>query len=43
MERVATGYGLIEGPVWDPAHGLYFSDVINGGVHLLIAPGRCCR
>jgi xylono-1,5-lactonase len=35
MERVATGYGLIEGPVWDPAHGLYFSDVINGGVFLL--------
>lgn len=35
MERVATGYGLIEGPVWDPAHGLYFSDVLNGGVFLL--------
>jgi D-xylonolactonase len=35
MERVATGYGLIEGPVWDPAKGLYFSDVPNGGVHLL--------
>jgi len=35
MEEVATGYGLIEGPVWDPAKGLYFSDVINGGVFLL--------
>jgi D-xylonolactonase len=35
MERVATGYGLIEGPVWDAARGLYFSDVINGGVFLL--------
>ena len=35
MERVATGYGLIEGPVWDPAKGLYFTDVLNGGVHLL--------
>ena len=35
MERVATGYGLIEGPVWDPARGLYFSDVLNGGVFLL--------
>ena len=35
MEEVATGYGLIEGPVWDPAKGLYFSDVINGGVYLL--------
>ena len=32
MQQVATGYGLIEGPVWDPARGLYFSDVINGGV-----------
>ena len=35
MQQVATGYGLIEGPVWDPARGLYFSDVVNGGVHLL--------
>ncbi len=35
MQQVATGYGLIEGPVWDPARGLYFSDVLNGGVHLL--------
>jgi gluconolactonase len=35
MERVATGYGLIEGPVWDASRGLYFSDVLNGGVYLL--------
>jgi D-xylonolactonase len=35
MQRVATGFGLIEGPVWDPGRGLYFSDVIGGGVHLL--------
>lgn len=40
MERVATGYGLIEGPVWDPAHGLYFSDVLNGGVFLLDRAGK---
>ena len=39
MQRVATGFGLIEGPVWDPARGLYFSDVINGGVHLLDRAG----
>jgi xylono-1,5-lactonase len=39
MERVATGFGLIEGPVWDPARGLYFSDVINGGVYLLDRAG----
>jgi gluconolactonase len=35
MQVVATGYGLVEGPVWDPAKGLYFSDVLNGGVFLL--------
>lgn len=35
METVATGYGLIEGPVWDPAKGLYFSDVTGGGIYLL--------
>ncbi len=40
MQQVATGYGLIEGPVWDPAHGLYFSDVLNGGVFLLDRAGK---
>ena len=40
MEAVATGYGLIEGPVWDPAKGLYFSDVLNGGVFLLDRKGE---
>src|SRR5260370_3156879 len=35
MQRVAVGFGLIGGPVWDPGRGLYFSDVINGGVQLL--------
>jgi xylono-1,5-lactonase len=39
MERAVTGFGLIEGPVWDPGRGLYFSDVINGGVHLLDRAG----
>ncbi len=39
MESVATGYGLIEGPVWDPDKGLYFSDVVNGGVYLLNRSG----
>jgi gluconolactonase len=33
MEALATGYGLIEGPVWDPERGLYWSDVEHGGVH----------
>ena len=35
MQRIATSFGLIEGPVWDSGRGLYFSDVVNGGVHLL--------
>ena len=35
MQEVSTGYGLIEGPVWDAAKGLYFSDVLNGGIRLL--------
>lgn len=35
MQQLATGFGLIEGPVWDAGRGLYFSDVFNGGVHLL--------
>lgn len=32
MERLTTGYGLIEAPVWDPDRGLLFSDVLGGGV-----------
>src|SRR5258708_3415593 len=40
MERVATGFGLIEGPVWESSKGLYFSDVMNGGVHLLDGAGK---
>ena len=43
MDRVATGFGLIEGPVWDPARGLYFSDVINGGVYLRDLGGKVTR
>ena len=39
MEALATGYGLIEGPVWDPREGLYWSDVIHGGVHRLARSG----
>src|ERR1700682_2383903 len=40
MERLATGVGLVEGPVWAPPRGLYFSDVSNGGVHLLDRFGK---
>jgi D-xylonolactonase len=35
MEPLADGYGLVEGPVWEPGHGLYFSDVLEGGVYRL--------
>lgn len=35
MEELATGYGLIEGPVWDEARGLIYSDVMNGGVRAI--------
>jgi xylono-1,5-lactonase len=40
MERLATGYGLIEGPLWLPDRGLVFSDVLNGGVFCLGRDGR---
>ncbi len=40
MEELATGYGLIEGPVWDDARGLIYSDVINGGVRALGRDGE---
>jgi xylono-1,5-lactonase len=40
MQEVVTGYGLIEGPVWDRDVGLYFSDVRDGGIHLLDHAGE---
>ncbi len=40
MEELATGYGLIEGPVWDDERGLIYSDVVNGGVRALDADGK---
>jgi sugar lactone lactonase YvrE len=33
MEALATGYGLVEGPLWRPGEGLYWSDVLKGGVY----------
>ncbi len=35
MEKLAQGYGLIEGPVWVAGRGLLFSDVHGGGVFCL--------
>ncbi len=40
MDKLAEGYGLVEGPVWDPDRGLLFSDVLGGGVFALAADGR---
>ena len=39
MDKLAEGYSLVEGPVWDPARGLLFSDVFFGGVFCLGADG----
>ena len=39
MEKLASGYGLIEGPVWEPGRGLTFSDVHHGGVFRLTRAG----
>ena len=39
MEELTRGYGLIEGPLWDPDRGLIFSDVLGGGVFCLDAAG----
>jgi xylono-1,5-lactonase len=35
VECLASGYGLIEGPLWLAERGLLFSDVLNGGVFCL--------
>ena len=39
FELLASGHGLIEGPTVAPGGGLYFSDVLGGGVYLLAASG----
>ncbi len=33
FETLASGYGLVEGPTCDREGGVYFSDVLGGGVH----------
>lgn len=38
-QLLASGYGLVEGPVWDDQRGLLFSDVLGGGVFVLAADG----
>ena len=39
MKELATGYGLVEGPVWHAELGLLYSDVPNGGVFRLAKDG----
>jgi gluconolactonase len=38
-ELLASGYGLVEGPTVDGAGGLFFSDVLGGGVYHRTAAG----
>lgn len=38
--ELTTGYGLVEGPVWEDGYGLLFSDVIYGGVYALNDSGE---
>ena len=40
MQRLAHGYGLVEGPVWMGSRGLAFSDVHGGGAYRLHADGQ---
>ena len=40
MRRLATGYGLVEGPLWAPDRGLLFSDVLFGGISCLTPEGK---
>jgi sugar lactone lactonase YvrE len=40
MDPITSGYGLIEGPVWDSERGLIFADVMNGGVRALDRQGQ---
>lgn len=40
MEVLADGFGLLEGPSWDPEKGLLFADAERGGVHCLGHDGQ---
>ena len=40
VRELTRGYGLIEGPVWDPDRGLIFSDVLFGGIFCLTPKGE---
>jgi sugar lactone lactonase YvrE len=36
MQRVASGFGLLEGARWYPQYGLVFSDMTDGGLYSLV-------
>lgn len=40
MDILADGFGLLEGPNWDPEKGLLFADADHGGVHCLGHDGK---
>lgn len=40
MEKIADGFDLLEGPVWDPARGLLVADAGKGGVYSIADDGR---
>jgi D-xylonolactonase len=40
MERLASGFRLVEGPTIDPDGNLVFSDVQGGGIHRLLPDGK---
>ena len=40
MEQVAGGFALVEAPVWAPGRGLFFSDVLGGGIFRLGLDGE---
>ncbi|MBM3491488.1 MAG: SMP-30/gluconolactonase/LRE family protein [Alphaproteobacteria bacterium] len=40
IETLASGYALLEGPVWDPVRGLIVADAEQGGVRCFDAAGR---
>lgn len=39
VEKVAGGFGFVEGPVWSPKGYLVFSDIYNSRIHKLV-PGH---
>ncbi|WP_197027866.1 SMP-30/gluconolactonase/LRE family protein [Rhodococcus sp. UNC23MFCrub1.1] len=42
LDKIAGGFGLLEGPVWDSEIGILFADAQNGGVYALNEEGTTC-